>query len=79
MIQPLSIDVIQKNYQADLNWRMRRHPQWTLNYELSRHTVTTVHPDLINSIRQSNLSITHNFLSNEEAELYVGEASEATP
>jgi hypothetical protein len=29
MIQPLSIDIIQKNYQADLNWRMRRRSQVT--------------------------------------------------
>jgi hypothetical protein len=39
MVQPLSIEQIQKNYQADLNWRMRRHPQWTSNYELYRDTV----------------------------------------
>ena len=39
MVQPLTIDVIQKNYQADLNWRLRRHPQWTSNYELYRDTV----------------------------------------
>lgn len=39
MVQPLTIDSIQKNYQADLNWRLRRHPQWTSNYELYRDTV----------------------------------------
>jgi hypothetical protein len=39
MVQPLSIESIQKNYQADLNWRLRRHPQWTTNYELYRDTV----------------------------------------
>jgi hypothetical protein len=41
MVTPLTIDTIQKNYQADLNWRIRRHPQWTLNYELYRDTVIT--------------------------------------
>ena len=39
MVQPLTIDQIQKNHTADLNWRMRRHPQWTSNYELYRDTV----------------------------------------
>ena len=39
MIQPLDISSIQKNYQADLNWRLRRHPQITTNYELYRDTV----------------------------------------
>src|SRR5450631_2922679 len=39
MVQPLRIDQIQKNYQADLNWRLRRHPQITTNYELARDTV----------------------------------------
>ena len=39
MVQPLTIDSIQKNYQADLNWRLRRHPQWTTSYELYRDTV----------------------------------------
>src|ERR1035441_6748018 len=39
MVQPLTIDQIQKNHLADLNWRMRRHPQWTSNYELYRDTV----------------------------------------
>lgn len=38
-VTPLRIDQIQKNYQADLNWRLRRHPQWTSNYELYRDTV----------------------------------------
>ena len=39
MVTPLTIDQIQKNQIADLNWRMRRHPQWTANYELYRDTV----------------------------------------
>jgi hypothetical protein len=39
IVQPLTIDTIQKNYTADLNWRLRRHPQWTLSYELYRDTV----------------------------------------
>jgi len=39
MVQPLDISSIQKNYQADLNWRLRRHPQVTTNYELHRDTV----------------------------------------
>jgi hypothetical protein len=38
-VKPITIDQIQKNYQADLNWRLRRHPLWTLNYELYRDTV----------------------------------------
>jgi len=39
MVEPLTIDQIAKNQVADLYWRMRRHPQWTLNYELYRDTV----------------------------------------
>jgi hypothetical protein len=35
--------------------------------------------EVLERIRTVELSITHNFFSNEEAELYVGEASEATP
>jgi hypothetical protein len=39
MIQPITIDVIQKHYLSDRLWRERRHPQFTLNYELYRDTV----------------------------------------
>lgn len=38
-VRPITIDQVQKNYQADLNWRLRRHPLWTQNYELYRDTV----------------------------------------
>ena len=41
MIQPLSIEVISKNLEADRRWRERRHSQWTTNYELYRDTVIT--------------------------------------
>jgi hypothetical protein len=39
MVQPITIDIIQKNLLSDRLFRERRHPQWTLNYELSRDTV----------------------------------------
>jgi hypothetical protein len=39
MVQPLTIDQIQKHNFSDRLWRERRHPQWTLNYELYRDTV----------------------------------------
>jgi hypothetical protein len=39
MVQPITIDAIQKNLTADRLFRERRHQQWTLNYELARDTV----------------------------------------
>src|SRR5437868_12279486 len=39
MVQPLTIDIIQTHLDSDRRWRERRHPQWTLNYELARDTV----------------------------------------
>jgi hypothetical protein len=39
MVQPITIDVIQKHLDSDRRWRERRHPQWSLNYELYRDTV----------------------------------------
>lgn len=39
MNDPLTIAVIQKHLESDRFWRERRHPQWTLNYELYRDTV----------------------------------------
>ena len=41
MVQPVSIDIINKDLISDRQWRERRHPQWTLNYELYRDTVIT--------------------------------------
>jgi hypothetical protein len=38
-VQPLTIDQISKNLIADRQWRERRHPQITSNYELYRDTV----------------------------------------
>ncbi len=38
---PITIEQVQKNLQADLRWRERRHPQWTTNYQLYRDTVIT--------------------------------------
>lgn len=37
----VTIDTIQKDLISDRQWRERRHPQWTLNYELYRDTVIT--------------------------------------
>src|SRR5882757_4575244 len=39
MVKPVTIDTIQKDLISDRQWHERRHPQWTLNYELSRDTV----------------------------------------
>src|SRR3954454_11034128 len=39
MVPILPIDTISKNLESDRRWRERRHPNWTLNYELSRDTV----------------------------------------
>ncbi len=39
MVQPLSIDTIQKHLTSDRLFRERRHQQWTTNYELYRDTV----------------------------------------
>src|ERR1039457_1349917 len=39
MVQPLTIDVIQKHLDSDRRWRERRHPQVTTNYTLYRDTV----------------------------------------
>src|SRR5580700_10800344 len=41
MLQPVTIDTIQKDLNSDRLWRERRHPQWTTNYELYRDTVIT--------------------------------------
>jgi hypothetical protein len=39
MVPPVTIDIINKDLNSDRLWRERRHPLWTLNYELSRDTV----------------------------------------
>lgn len=39
MVPTITIEVIQKHLDSDRRWRERRHPQWTLNYELYRDTV----------------------------------------
>jgi hypothetical protein len=36
---PITIEVIQKDFESDRRFRERRHPQWTMNYTLSRDTV----------------------------------------
>jgi hypothetical protein len=41
VVQPLTVDVIQKHLNSDRLYRMRRHSQWTQNYELYRDTVIT--------------------------------------
>lgn len=37
----ITIETVQKNLDADLRWRERRHQQWTENYQLYRDTVIT--------------------------------------
>ena len=39
MVEPITIDVIQKHQENDRRWRERRHMQWTSNYDLHRDTV----------------------------------------
>jgi hypothetical protein len=39
MVPTLTIDIIQKHLDSDRRWRERRHPQWTMSYELYRDTV----------------------------------------
>jgi hypothetical protein len=41
MLPKVTIDTISKDLISDRLWRERRHPQWTLNYELYRDTVIT--------------------------------------
>jgi hypothetical protein len=38
-VVPITIPVIQKHLESDRRFRERRHPQWTMNYTLSRDTV----------------------------------------
>src|SRR4051794_31559191 len=38
-VVPITIDVAQKHLESDRRFRERRHPQWNLNYTLSRDTV----------------------------------------
>ena len=38
-VTPITIEVIQKDLESDRRFRERRHPQWTMNYTLSRDTV----------------------------------------
>src|ERR1700685_462694 len=88
-VQPISIDSIQKNYTADLNWRLRRHPQWTSSYELYRDTVIInrltqrqsvnvpyMKKTLKTYLTQTNWAVDNTFdnLSNDkQAELFLNE------
>jgi hypothetical protein len=41
VVNPVTIDIINKDPNSDRMWRERRHATWTLNYELARDTVIT--------------------------------------
>lgn len=41
MLPLVTFNQINEDFISDRNWRERRHPQWTLNYELYRDTVIT--------------------------------------